>query len=120
MGKPNNCWIRQRRAELASKVSDAERAAYRNLQKLGLQCIRQYPIWTGRKMYFADLYLPKINTILEIDGAYHFTRTQKRFDTNRSSGLWRLGFHVVRLNNHDARDITKIKSKILFILHRKY
>lgn len=120
MVKPSNQWIKQRRTELASKSSDAEKAAYKNLVKLGYLTIRQYPIWTKRKIYFADLYIPKLKTIMEIDGGYHFTSKQKRLDNNRSSGLRRLGYHVVRLNNQDARNINKIKFKILLILRHYY
>lgn len=119
MGKPSERWIRQRRAELAAKASEAEKTAYNNLVRLGLYPVRQFPVWTGRKIYFADLYVPHLRLIIEIDGGYHTTRRQKRLDGNRSSGLWRLGYHVARLSNRDARDLSKIKSKILFISRRK-
>ena len=117
--KPNSEWIRKRRQELLSKTSDAEKSAYLNLKKLGITALRQHPVWTGRRMYFADLYIPKYNTIFEIDGGYHYTSRQKRLDGNRSSGLWRMGYHVVRLSNHDSRNILKIKNKILLILNGK-
>lgn len=114
--KPNAKWIKQRRMELASCCSDAEKAAYNNLVKLGYSPIKQFPIWTGRKIYFADLYIPKWRLIVEIDGGYHLMQSQRRKDKNRSSGLWRLGYHVARLSNHDARDIEKVKSKILNVI----
>lgn len=118
MAKPSDKWIRQRRADLASKTSSAESAAFRNLQRLGYSPIRQFPIWTKRKIYFADLFIPSLKLIVEIDGGYHNTNRQKRLDNNRSSGLWRLGYHVVRLSNHDARNINKVKAKILLISRR--
>ena len=120
MNKPSDRWIRQRRAELLSKSSDAERAAFKNLVRLGFKPARQYPVWTKRRIYFADLYISSLKLIIEIDGGYHYTARQKRLDGNRSSGLWRLGYHVVRLSNRDARDISKIKAKIILILRKKY
>lgn len=120
MNKPNDKWIRQRRAELLSKSSDAERAAFKNLVRLGFKPARQYPVWTKRRMYFADLYIPSLKLIVEIDGGYHYTARQKRLDGNRSSDLWRLGYHVVRLSNRDARDISKIKAKIILISRKNY
>ena len=117
--KPDSEGIRKRRQELLSKTSDAEKSAYLNLKKLGITALRQYPVWTGRRMYFADLYIPKYNIIFEIDGDYHYTSRQKRLDGNRSNGLWRMGYHVVRLSNHDSRNILKIKNKILLILNGK-
>ena len=113
-----NRWVRYRRAELMSHTSEAEKSAFLILRKMGMKVIRQYPIDTGRKRYFADLYLPEINTILEIDGGYHYQRNQKRLDTNRSNGLWRLGYHVVRLSNKDARNPKKVKAKIRLILNK--
>lgn len=120
MNKPNDKWIRQRRAELLSKSSDAEKAAFKNLVRLGFKPVRQYPVWTKRKIYFADLYIASLKLIVEIDGGYHYTARQKRLDGNRSSGLWRLGYHVVRLSNRDARDISKIKAKIILVLRKKH
>lgn len=112
MTKPSTKWVRMRRSELLANTSQAEKTAFSHLQRLGYSPIRQYPIWTGRKMYFADMYIANINTIVEIDGGYHYTTKQKRLDKNRSGGLWRIGYHVVRLSNRDARDINKIANKI--------
>lgn len=110
--KLSESWIFQRRMELINKTSDAEKAAYINLMRLGYIVIRQKPINTGHKIYFADLYIPVLHCIVEIDGGYHTTPNQKRKDANRSHGLWRLGYHVLRLSNHDAHNIYKIKTKI--------
>jgi len=109
-------WVYQRRMELMSKTSDAEKAAYSNLTKLGYEVVRQQPINTGRRVYFADIYIPKLRCIVEIDGGYHTTGTQKRKDKNRSQGIWRLGYHVLRLSNCDARSMERVKAKIELIL----
>ncbi len=111
-------WLRLRRADLMAKSSEAERITFRVINALGYKVIRQYPINTGRRIYFADLYLPELKTIVELDGGYHFTTKQRRLDNNRSSGIWRLGYHVVRLSNHDARNPEKIKAKIRLILKK--
>ena len=113
---PTERWLRLRRAELMANASDAEKAAYRALCSLGYKVIRQHPISTGRRLYFADLYLPELRCIIEIDGGYHYTQNQRRLDTNRSNGLWRMGYHVLRLSNHDARDINKVRNKLASLL----
>lgn len=113
---PQKKWIFQRRAELYTTRSEAEKIANSFLIRLGYKTVCQYPIWTGRKIYFADIYIPAIKTIIEIDGGYHYTQKQKRNDRNRSNGLWRLGFHVLRLSNKDARKIEKLKRKISSIV----
>lgn len=108
-------WLRQRRADLMSRTSDAEKSAYRVLCGLGYKVIRQYPINTGRRQYFADLYIPALRCVIEIDGGYHYTNNQRRLDKNRSSGLWRKGYHVLRLSNRDARDPDRIRQKLRII-----
>ena len=105
-------WIEQRRKDLLFRRSDAEKAAHRILSDMGLRVIPQQPIETGRRIYFADLYLPALKTIVEIDGGYHTTDGQRRNDRNRSAGIWRLGYHVLRLSNHDARSEDAIKAKL--------
>ena len=105
-------WTRQRRASLMANTSDAEKAAYRTLTLMGYKVVRQQPIDTGRRVYFADLYVPELRMVLEIDGGYHGTSKQKRLDRNRSNGIRRMGYHVLRLSNRDARDPEKIKRKV--------
>lgn len=105
-------WILQRRNELLAHSSDAEKTAFAIIKKLGYDVVRQYPILTGKRTYFADLYIPSRRCIVEIDGGYHYTKQQKRKDTNRSQGMWRLGLHVLRLSNKDARSATAIKAKL--------
>lgn len=111
-------WLRLRRADLMAKSSEAERVTFRTINALGYRVVRQYPINTGRRIYFADLYIPALKLILEVDGGYHFTTKQRRLDNNRSHGIWRKGYHVVRLSNHDARNPEKIKAKIRLILNK--
>ena len=117
--RPSKALIRQIRCDLLSHTNDAEKAAAQNCKLLGYKIVQQQPIVTGRKLYFADIYIPALKTILELDGGYHYSHNQKRKDKNRSSGIWRLGYHVVRLSNYDARDINKVKAKIRMILHKK-
>lgn len=83
------------------------------LRKLGVEYIRQYPVRTGRKIYFADIYVPKSRLIIEMDGAYHFTADQKRLDANRSANMRRkYGLHIIRFANGDLRKLENIIKKL--------
>ena len=93
-------------------MTSAEKSAYGIISSLGYRIVRQQPIDTGRRIYFADLYLPEYRIIIELDGGYHNTKNQKRLDGNRSAGLWRMGFHVLRLANCDAYSREKIIRKL--------
>lgn len=101
-----------RRLELLSKSTSAEKAACTILGSMRIKYISQFPIKTGRKTYYADIFIPSLRLILEIDGDYHHTREQSRLDKNRSTGIRRLSYHVCRLSNHDAYAISKIKAKL--------
>lgn len=118
--QPSKALINRMRQDLLSKTSDAEKAAIRNCIKLGYKVVRQQPITTGRKLYFADIYIPSLKLIIEVNGGYHYTSNQKRKDGNRSAGIWRMGYHVVRLSNHDARDINNVKAKLELIKRKLY
>lgn len=118
--KPSKALIRQMRCDLLSHTTEAEKAAAKNCMLLGYEIVHQQPIVTGMKLYFADIYIPELKTILELDGGYHYAKTQKRKDSNRSAGIWRMGYHVVRLSNHDARDIKKVEAKLELIKRKLY
>lgn len=102
----------KRRNELLEKSTSAEKSVCKILERIGIKCIRQYPIWTGRKQYYADIYIPCFRLVVELDGAYHLSKEQKRKDANRSAGIRRLGYHVCRLKNKDAYIPDKIAYKL--------
>lgn len=102
----------QNRLDLLARSTDAEKVCYNILTSLGYKVIKQQPVFTGSKVYYLDLYIPKLRLAIECDGAYHYTPNQKRKDNNRSAGLRRLGIHVYRLSNHDARNVGKVEAKI--------
>lgn len=95
-----------------ARSTSAEQSAYDIITGMGLRVIRQHPINTGRHVYFADLYVPSLRLVVEIDGGYHMSELQRRLDRNRSANIRRLGFHVCRLSNRDARNRDKVREKI--------
>ena len=111
-------WIRNRRADLIGKSPSAEQSAYDIIKGMGLRVIRQHPIETGRHVYFADLFVPSLHLVVEIDGGYHTTGTQRRLDRNRSANIRRIGYHVCRLSNRDARSRAKVREKIQAMANR--
>lgn len=100
------------RMELFARSTSAEKAACMNLDKMGIAYVRQHWIRTLRRNYFADIYIPALRLVLEIDGRYHDTVGQKRLDGNRSANLRKLGYHVCRLKNREAYSFEAVKRKI--------
>ena len=54
------------------------------------------------KFYVADIYLPELNLIVEIDGGYHETEEQKEKDYNRDLDLKSVGYRVFRCTNEEV------------------
>jgi len=62
---------------------------------LGLKFRRQHPIM----VYVADFYCHSLKLIIEIDGGYHLTVTQRAKDKERTKNLEFNGIKVVRFTN---------------------
>ena len=54
------------------------------------------------KFYVADIYIPELNLIVEIDGGYHETEEQKEKDYNRDLDLKSVGYKVFRCTNEEV------------------
>lgn len=105
------------RNELLSKSPQSEKRVCKILDELGIRYIRQYPIHTPRKNFYADIYVPSLRLIIEVDGKYHFTDKQKRLDNNRSACLRRMGFSIYRVIN--LPNYTLQKAVVAVIKRRK-
>lgn len=101
-----------RRAQLMETSTKYEDEMCRLLKSLGMRFIRQYPIRTPKKVYFADIFLPDRSLVIEMDGAYHFTKDQRRLDSNRTANMRRQGIRVIRFRNSDLKDLRKVLKKL--------
>lgn len=103
------------RKELLSKSTLAEKSVCKALDIIGIRYIRQYPIRTAQKTFYADIYIPTLRLIIEVDGQYHYTQKQKRLDANRSACIRKLGLHIYRISNTKAYN-----AKNVFSLLKRY
>jgi very-short-patch-repair endonuclease len=101
-----------RREILLAERTVAERRAARIIHALGYRIILQHHIFTGRRHYYADIFLPDYDLVVEIDGGYHFTEEQRRRDRLRTQALNRLGYRVMRVKNRYADDRRYIAQKL--------
>lgn len=102
-----------RRNDLLLNETAAEKAIARILTQAGYEFVKQYPLRSkSGKLFYADILIPKLKLIVEVDGGYHYTQDQKRLDANRSSVIRSLGLHVYRFSNRDARNPEKVLKKI--------
>jgi len=87
--------------QLRSHMTKAESLFWeqiRNKQFKGYKFRRQHPV----HKYIVDFYCHKLKLIIEIDGGYHKTSTQKKADLERSKLLEFQDLQVVRFTNEDV------------------
>jgi len=80
--------LKERAKELRNNATYAERLLWKNLkgcQLFGYQFMRQKPI----DNYIVDLFCPKLNLVIEIDGITHDGKA--KYDKQRENKLKELG-----------------------------
>lgn len=70
------------------------------LQRLPTRVKRQFKI----NNYIVDFYIPKVKTVIEIDGIQHLIPEHKLKDENRDSDLAQYGITVLRYRNSDINE----------------
>lgn len=116
----NNSTIRAVAKQYADKLvknaTSAEKQLYRILKSVGIDFKFQHPIYNKDKngnikqFYIADFYLPKSNTIVEVDGGYHFSEEQQKKDASRTWNIKNAhkGIKILRINNGTVLNGIKI------------
>ena len=80
-----------------------------------IKFISQYPIITSdSKGYIVDFLLPDNNMIIEVDGGYHTTIEQKKYDSIKDEKLKSMGYSIVRITNKETEMLDgKLYEKII-------
>lgn len=81
-------------------ISKHEVEAQALLQSSGIPFVEQFVVEDEPFIAVADLYLPRNNTIIEIDGHEHTRHSDS--DRKRDEVFTRLGFRVIRVRNRDT------------------
>lgn len=105
-------WIKQVRTQSLSNPTRYEKMLYEYLDILGIEYIPQKHIECGGKHYFADAYIPSVNGVIEMDGAYHKNIDQKRKDWIRDYKMKNDNYLVCRCDNSESYNITMFIDKI--------
>ncbi len=100
---------------MRKEYTEAEKKLWELLRnnKSGVKFRRQHPI----DAYIVDFVSLQDRLIVEVDGGYHETEEQKKYDEERTRVLKEIGFEIIRFTNEEViknpysiRD--KIKSKL--------
>ncbi|RJR17625.1 MAG: DUF559 domain-containing protein [Nitrospiraceae bacterium] len=109
----NDPTLKQRRRELRSNQTDAEKLLWMKIRKrqfCGMKFFRQYSIGP----YILVFYCPAFKVAIELDGGQHNQPDNKQYDAFRSEYLKAHGIEVMRFWNHEVlNNIEGVLTKIL-------
>jgi very-short-patch-repair endonuclease len=97
--------LKSRRKSLRNNLTPAEATLWSCLQQSklnGKKFRRQHSVGG----YILDFYCPGEKLCIELDGGYHFTKHQKKYDKQRTDYLNAVGIKVIRFENHLVFDNT--------------
>jgi len=106
--------LKEKARNLRKNPTDSENALWsclRNKQLLGVQFYRQKPIGE----HIVDLYAPKANLVIEIDGFQHQEGDHVRKDRRRDGYLSALGLKVLRFN---SSEVLKENDGVVEVIYR--
>ncbi|HYK44022.1 MAG TPA: DUF559 domain-containing protein, partial [Parafilimonas sp.] len=95
--------------------TEAEKILWDQLRdsKLGVKFRRQHPI----DAYITDFISLQNRLVIEVDGGYHETEEQKKYDADRTNVLEKIGFTVIRFSNEEIlENVFAVTKKIRQIL----
>lgn len=106
-------WIEMTMYELRDKANIYERNLGELLVKRGIKFIHQAPfVFYGKKIYFADFYLPEYRMIVEVDGMYHSGDKQFTYDKERDENFRSIKIKTLRLANAETKDETRMALRL--------
>jgi very-short-patch-repair endonuclease len=112
-------WCMFHRHKLINDATEAELTTRNKLTVLSkINYIFQKPFFICESIYFADFYLPKYNTVIEVDGNYHNEPVQIQKDNKRTAYLESIGIKVIRITNEEALNTMRLYEEILKAIRR--
>lgn len=112
-------WTKKTKKELDKKTTKSERSLLGALQKTFKKRVKsQQPFVIGGKVYYADICIKSLKTIIEVDGGYHDTPEQREKDAIRDAAFKSIGYTTIRVQN-DKAESRNGKKEVVETLLRK-
>ncbi|MBE2227068.1 MAG: endonuclease domain-containing protein [Ignavibacteria bacterium] len=104
--------LRDRRKELRSNLTPAEAFLWKHLKSSQLEG-RKFRRQHSFGKFVIDFYCSTEKLGVELDGMYHFTEEQLKYDAERTEYINSLGIRLVRFENAEVFEKTEeVLSKI--------
>lgn len=106
-------WANNNKKKLEESSTKYEKKLYSALYKpLKGRVKKQQPFIINKHLYYADIYIPSLKLVIEIDGGYHNTEEQKAKDKQRDDDFRSIGYTTLRYTNEQI-DSKKEKQEIV-------
>ena len=79
----------------------------------------QNPFIISGKLYYADISIPSLKLIIEVDGGYHNTEEQQAKDKQRDDDFKSIGYTTLRYTNEQVANSECRKNIVQKILSYK-
>ena len=113
-------WTKKTKKELDIKATSSEKVLLGALQKTFKKRVKsQQPFIIDGKVYYADICLKSLRTIIEVDGVYHNSEEQKAKDCARDAAFKSIGYTTIRISNKEANTQVGKKKLIETLLSMK-
>ena len=96
-------WANKNKKRLEESSTQYERILFNKLKRTFKNKIKaQQPFLINKKLYYADIYIPSLKLIIEVDGGYHGTKEQSLKDAQRDADFASIGYTTMRFTNEQV------------------
>lgn len=96
-------WANENKKRLEESATQYERILFNKLKRTFKNKIKaQQPFLINKKLYYADIYIPSLKLIIEVDGGYHTTKEQSLRDAQRDADFASIGYTTMRFTNEQV------------------
>ena len=98
-------WADKNKDKLLKSSTKYERMLFNELKKHFKDKVKkQHPFIIKDKLYYADIYIPSLRLIIEVDGGYHKAKEQQIKDKKRDIDFRSMGHTTLRVTNEQVQD----------------
>ena len=111
-------WSVNTKTKLENNPTKSEISLFKSLSHTFRNRVKfQHPFLINGKLYYADIAIPSLKIIIEVDGGYHNTYEQMNKDKKRDVDFMSIGYTTLRYTNEQVQTREgkkKIIQEILF------
>lgn len=109
-------WVLYTMKDLRKRATGQEIAVAKWMWSQRIVFVSQSPFlmpqtFSEYQCYFADFYIPALDTIIEVDGSHHYTENGLEYDRLRDMEFASIGIKTIRIKNSEVAS-GRFKSKI--------